>query len=293
MTDTQAQPTLEMQRNNAEQRARPNLEKWRKEAEQQAQKELDQDAIAAIDQTAKAIDSITAGKAANALQAIEAATGKVDIVLARNPALALIPVSVEALIIDTAPRDIHDIRKLADAADAAVSRDDFPAARALLAGLRSEIRLRTYSLPLGMYPTALQEAARLLDQNSQAASSALLTALNTLAAVDQVTPIPLLVVQDAVNQAQAADKKDKNTVQELLEKAQIELDRAIALGYAGQDPEYAVLKDDISSLKKQLKETEDTTSGFAKLKARLGVFLKRQSDRRASSKSEQSPTKAA
>jgi YfdX protein len=293
MTDTQAKPTLEMQRNRAEQQARPDLEKWRNEAEQQALKTLDKDAIAAIEQTVQAIDSIAAGKTADALKGIEEATGKVNIVLARNPELALIPVSVEALIIDTAPRDIDDIEKLADAADKAILVDDFPTARALLGALRSEVRVRTYNLPLGIYPTALQEAARLLDKDSQAASIALLAALNTLVTVDQVTPLPLLNAQEAINQAQTSAQKDKNAAQKVVETAEFELNRAMALGYVGQDPEYPALKDDISNLKKQLKGSEDTTSAFSKLKARLGAFLKRKSDRRTSSTSEQAPKKAA
>jgi vacuolar-type H+-ATPase subunit H len=293
MTETQAQPALERQLNSAEQQARPELEKLRKEAEQHAQTTLNKDAIAAIEQTVKAIDSIAAGKTADALQVIENATGKVDTLLARNPELALMPVSVEALIIDSAPRDIDEIRKLADAADAAVSRDDFPAARLLLGALRSEIRVRTYNLPLGIYPTALQEAARQLDKNSKAASRALLDALNTLVAVDQVTPIPMLVAQEAIHKAQTRTQEDKNAAREILEKAELELDLATELGYAGKDPEYAALKNDISNLKKQLKGNEDTSSGFSRLKARLGAFLKRQSEQSASSKSGQSPTKAA
>ena len=293
MTETQAQPALERQLNSAEQQARPELEKLRKEAEQHAQTTLNKDAIAAIEQTVKAIDSIAAGKTADALQVIENATGKVDTLLARNPELALMPVSVEALIIDSAPRDIDEIRKLADAADAAVSRDDFPAARLLLGALRSEIRVRTYNLPLGIYPTALQEAARQLDKNSKAASRALLDALNTLVAVDQVTPIPMLVAQEAIHKAQTRTQEDKNAAREILEKAELELDLATELGYAGKDPEYAALKNDISNLKKQLKGNEDTSSGFSRLKARLGAFLKRQSEQSASSKSGQSTTKAA
>jgi YfdX protein len=293
MTDTQAKPTLEMQRNRAEQQARPDLEKRRNEAEQQALKTLDKDAIAAIEQTVEAIDSIAAGKTADALKGIEEATGKVNIVLARNPELALIPVSVETLIIDTAPRGIDDIEKLTDAVDAAILLDDFPTARALLGALRSEVRVRTYALPLGIYPTALQEAARLLDKDSQAASIALLAALNSLVTVDQITPLPLLVAQEAISQAQASAQKDKNAAQKVVETAEFELNRAMALGYAGQDPEYSALKDDISNLKKQLKGSEDTTSAFSKLKARLDAFLKRKSDRRTSSTSEQAPKKAA
>jgi hypothetical protein len=293
MTDTQTKPILDMQRNRAEQQARPNLEKWRNEAEQQALKTLDKDAIAAIEQTVQAIDSIAAGKTADAMKSIEEATGKVNIVLARNPELALIPVSVEALIIDTALRDIDDIAKLADAVDAAIVLDDFPTARALLGALRSEVRVRTYNLPLGIYPTALQEAARLLDKDSQAASITLLAALNALVTVDQVTPLPLLVAQEAINQAQTLAQKEKNAAQKVLETAEFELNRAMVLGYAGQDPEYASLKDEISNLKKQLKGSDDTTSAFSKLKARLGAFLKRESDRRSSSTSEQAPKKAA
>ena len=293
MTDTQAKPTLEMQRNRAEQEARPNLEKWRNEAEQQASKTLDKDAMAAIEQTLQAIDCLAAGKTADALKSIEEATGKVNIVLARNPELALIPVSVEALIIDTAPRDIDDIAKLADAVDAAIILDDFPTARALLGALRSELCVRTYNLPLGIYPTALQEAARLLDKDSQAAGITLLAALNALVTVDQVTPLPLLIAQEAVNQAQTLAQKDKNAAQKVLETAEFELNRAMALGYTGQDSEYTALKDDISNLKKQLKGSDDTNSAFSKLKARLSAFLKRESDRRSSSTSEQAPKKAA
>jgi hypothetical protein len=44
------------------------------------------------------------------------------------------------------------------------------------------------------YPTALKEAARLLDQNQpKEAAETLLTALNTLMVNDQVTPIPLVL----------------------------------------------------------------------------------------------------
>jgi hypothetical protein len=88
-------------------------------------------------------------------------------------------------------------------------------------------------------------------------------------------------------------QKDKNAAQKVVETAEFELNRAIALGYAGQDPEYSALKDDISNLKKQLKGSEDTTSAISKLKARLDAFLKRKSDRRTSSTSEQAPKKAA
>jgi hypothetical protein len=103
----------------------------------------------------------------------------------------------------------------------------------------------------------------------------------------------MLVAQEAIHKAQTRTQEDKNAAREILEKAELELDLATELGYAGKDPEYAALKNDISNLKKQLKGNEDTSSGFSRLKARLGAFLKRQSEQSASSKSGQSPTKAA
>jgi len=135
------------------------------EAQQQAEKQLDQDAIAAIHETHNALKAIEENKIDEARSAIERATGKIDILLARNQAAALVPVRAEVVIIDAAPRDMNAIRKLKSTVDASVADENYPAARVLLQRLASEIRVRTYNLPLGTYPAALKTAARFLDQN--------------------------------------------------------------------------------------------------------------------------------
>jgi hypothetical protein len=85
----------------------------------------------------------------------------------------------------------------------AMDMNDLPKARTLLDFLRSEIRVRTYHLPLATYPAALQEAARLLDQKkTREAGTVLLVALNTLDVIDQVSAIPLLLAKEAINEAQ-------------------------------------------------------------------------------------------
>jgi hypothetical protein len=186
--------------------------------------------------------------------------------------------SVEVNIIDTAPHDIQKIREIAAAASWAVESKDFPAARVLLQELMSEIRVRTSNLPLATYPTALQEAARLLDQKKNAeASGVLQTALNTLVIVDKVTPLPLVVAREAVNVAQSKSQQDKATAKTLLETAKLELQRAKELRYAGRDQEYASLSDEISNLQKQLNVGTDTASLYGRVKQRLEAFLNRQS----------------
>src|SRR6202030_2676562 len=223
---TQPQSNLDTQRQQAEQQARPGVEKERKKAEDEAGRNLDQDAMAAISETQKAIDAIASDKSSQALEAIERATGKINVLLARNPATALIPVSVQVEIIDAAPHDVKAVKQLADQASAAVAIKDYPAARVVLYALTSEIHVRTYNLPLATYPDALKDAARLLDQKkNEDAGAVLLTALNTVLAVDRVTPLPLVLAREALNAAQAQSQKDKAAAQTLVQTAKNDIAR--------------------------------------------------------------------
>jgi hypothetical protein len=260
----------------AEVAARPEIEKKRQEAEQQAKSTLNQEAIEAIRETENAIKAIAEGKSDQAISAIERATGKINVLVARNPSTALIPVEAEVTVIDAAPTDVKAIREIAKMAQYAVEDRDYPRARVLLHGLASEIRVRTYNLPLGSYPASLSEAARLLDEKKpREASDTLLTALHTLAVIDRVTPLPLLIAQAAIENAQAESTRDKNAAQASLATAKAELERAKELGYAGNDPEYPALKQSVADLSKQLNGGEDTTSAFGKLKERIASFFKR------------------
>jgi len=266
-------------RAQSEAQANPQIEKQRQEAEQEARKTLDQDAASAIAETSNAVKAVAQGKTDEAMSAIERAIGKINVVVARNPANALIPVELQVEVIDAAPWDIRAIRSIGKAAERAVEDRDYPGARVLLQHLISEIRVRTYNLPLASYPVALKDAARLLDQKRQDEAKAVLqTALNTLAIIDRVRPLPLAAAQDNVERAQALRDKDKDAAQRQLAEAKTELDRAKELGYAGKDPEYAALNQAISDVEKQLKGNQDSTSAFAKLREKVKSFFKRQSE---------------
>lgn len=289
-----AESDVEKQRQEAEQQVRPEVEQQRKSAEDQARKSLDQEAVAAIDETSNAIKAIGENKTDQALAAIERATGKINVLLARNPATALIPVSFEVNVIAAAPEDVKEIRRRAAAADWAIAARAYPTARAILDSLTSEIRLRTYNLPLVSYPAALKEAARFLDEKkTKEAGAALLTALNTLAVIDQVTPLPIAVAQAAIGAAQQLRDKDKDGAQKHLTVARTELERAKELGYSGKDPEYANLDKSIRDLEKQLKGNGDTGSLFASLKEKIASFFGRTSQTKQPQETGQSPKQAA
>ncbi|WP_437326397.1 YfdX family protein [Sorangium sp. So ce381] len=277
LPDTKKQPKEGERQTKPE--MRPEVEKQRKEAEQQGEKTLDKEAIAAITETRNALKAIAEDKRDEAAAALERATGKVSILLARNPAAALIPVQLEVDIIDVAPVDIQAIKEIAKAAARAVEDKNYPVARVALFGLTSEIRTRVYNLPLATYPAALGEAARLLEQKKTKEAGVMLqTALNTLVVIDRVRPLPIVAAQAAISEAQALREKDRDGAQRLLATARHELERAKELGYAGNDPEYAALHKDMADIEAQLKKKEDATSAFAKLKDRIAAFFKRQSE---------------
>ena len=281
LTDSLAESEIEKKTRECAQQARPEVEQERKQAEEKAQQTLDKEAIAAVDETTKAVKSIAENKKDEALATIERAIGKINVLLARNPATALIPVSTAVEVIEAAPLDPETIRARAKAAEDAVEDKDYPTARVLLDGLTSEIRVRTSHLPLATYPTALKEAARLIDQNkSTEARNILLTALHTLVEIDHVTPLPIALAQAAINEAQALREKDKAKARQLLALARNELNRAKELGYAGKDPTYSAIDKSIANIENQLRGNEDTASTFAKLKESVSNFFNKFSDTR-------------
>lgn len=267
---------LQKQHQEAEQQFRPDIETQRQQNENEAKQTLDQDAIAAVGLTGAAIKSIAANKKDEALTSIERATGKVNILLARNPASALIPVSVDVLVIDTAPADPKVIDQIVQRATDATKHRDLPVARILLASLVSELRIRTTSLPLATYPAALQRAAQLLDQGkNQDAGKVLLTAVNTLVMVDHVIPLPLLLAQAAIDAANS-QRQNKDIALTLLKTARNEANQSRLLGYLSSDSEYKGLDDEISSIESAIEGKGDTSSMFSHLRDRIAAFLNKQ-----------------
>lgn len=260
-------------------KSRPEVEKHRKQAEERAEQSIDKDAAAAIRETRSAVKALSSEQSSDAVAAIERATGKIDVLLARKPTVGLIPVSYEIEAIEGAPTEIAAIRERVKLAKNAVNSNDFPTGRVLLEGLRSEVRDRTYNLPLATYPAALKRAASLLEQKkAKEAQTVLTAALSTLVVIDRVTPLPVVEAQDSIAQAKALAEKDKPLAQQHLAWAKHQLERAKELGYANKDPEYDALNRSLTELEKQLKGNENTASGFAKLQHEVASFFKRISE---------------
>jgi hypothetical protein len=262
------------------------IEQERQKATNEAQSSLDQDAIAALEETRNAINAIDRENTQETIQALERATGKLDILLARYPELALVPVSTQITIIDLAPRDFDLIEPIRDEAKRAVNEEDFPTGRALLHNLVSEIRTSTVNLPLETYPDAMKESARLLHQGrTDEARAVMQLALSTLVVTEQSRPIPLInaLTELAAAMALAAqgqdqqnqDQQNRDQVLRLLEDARTQLKLARELGYARRDPEYKELDRAIRDIERQIRAKEKTESPFAKLREKFSSFFNR------------------
>jgi hypothetical protein len=240
-------------------------------AESTAKNALDAEAIAVLAETDRAIARIAAGDRAGALSSLEAAAGKAKILVGRNAANALIPAAAEVQVIDTAPEDDGRIGRMRRSLQLAVIAEDLPRARLILDSLRSEIRIRTYHIPLGTYPDALAQAAALLDQQKdQQAAEVLNRARSTLVMIDEVTPLPLVVAQAAVEAARS-DTDPQRKAQHVT-AAREALERTEALGYADKETRKTLLAE-IRALEGGAKAGSNIQGALDKLQARIGEAL--------------------
>jgi hypothetical protein len=232
------------------------------------------DAQSALEETRSSIIALDKGDKRAALAALEHATGKLDLIVARDHTLTLAPVGVTTII--------HDLYTTVDAVKATVKRakDDLAdgqvqQARDLLADLASEADIQVTDLPLATYPAAIKAVVPLIDGGKvDDAKAALYAALHTLVIEDYVIPLPKVRAQSMLRDAQklagksnrTADENDK--VHSLINAAQSELKLAEALGYGTKDS-YKPLYEQIADVQKQI-DTGQTGKGlFEKLQDSL------------------------
>ncbi len=103
--------------------------------------ELLKDAVSALQETENAIASLDAKDSAGAKEALANATGKLEIVLAQNPQLALAPVDVSVVSHDLLA-SVDAVKALRESAEEALEDGRVQDARHLIEGLASESVVR-------------------------------------------------------------------------------------------------------------------------------------------------------
>ncbi len=238
------------------------------------EKRLVQEAVSAIEETKKAIAAIKSNDKSAAIKAIEQAIGELDIILARDPDLALLPTDYEIVIVNAALEDKKTIKEIRREIRKAIDYGYLAVARRLLNNLASEIRVIVTNLPLASYPDALKQAVRLIDEDKSIEAKELLElALSTLIIEEEYLPIPLLKAHKLIEDA--SGESDKEEAMQLLAEAHTQLRLSQQLGYAEADVEYDELKTELRNLEKQLKAGEHNHNNFRELGTKFAGFFQR------------------
>ena len=217
------------------------------------------EAVTALAQTKNAIKALDKKDKQKALDALAVVSGKLDIVLAREPDMANAPIDVRVETYDLIS-SVDIIKNAVKTAKDLLDDGEVQQAREILMGLTSEIDLIVTSLPLASYSQGIKAVAKLVDEGKyQESKESLYDLLSTLVITRNVIPLPILRTEEMIKQAEtlAAQKnrtKEKNKeLAGLLSESKTQLEMAEALGY-GDKKDYKIFY-------KQLKEIEKKTEG--------------------------------
>lgn len=261
-----------------------NVQTQQKETKEEEGKKIIQEALNAYDETLNAVDHLDKKEKDKALEALERAVGKLDILVGRFPEIAYLPIHVDVQTLNVVA-DLGTIKRQRDEIESLVKNGYLQAARQMLDYLVSEIRITSVNLPMSTYPTAIRGAAKLIEENKlEEAKKSLATTLSTIVTFENSIPIPVLNSQSLIKEAAkitaettpaklSKDKKDEALA--LLKRAHQELEVAEELGYGKRDWEFAEVHKDIKEIESKVTKNEESASFFDQLKTRIEGFKNR------------------
>lgn len=235
-------------------------------------KKIVDEALSAIQETKKALKALEDKKSDDALKALERATGKLNIILARDPNLALAPVDVTVTTHDVYGT-VDQIKQVRKQAESHLEEGELQKARHLIRGLGSEIVISIASIPLKTYPTAIATVTPLIDQGKiDEAKEALQAAHNTVVVTEHVIPLPLLRAEEKLTKAEELAQKegrseeDSKSLTKLIEEIREQLKLGEVLGY-GTKQDYKKFSAEIETIEDKTKEGKTVKGIFSTVRA--------------------------
>ena len=254
-------------------------EKKAQEQTAEKRKQINAEALAAINETRNALMSLDSGKNAEALAALERATGKLELILARDPAVALAPTTVGATTFNLLA-DLDRVKELRRQAQRLLDDGQVQAARLILDALASETVISVSNIPLVTYPAAIKATVKLIDDGKQEdAKKVLQTALNTLVVTETVIPLPVVGAQESLKEAEKLAEKparsadETNKMNGLMAEARRQLEFAEVLGY-GTKRGFKELYSQMDEIKSKASNGKSGFGFFDKIKASISAMLR-------------------
>jgi hypothetical protein len=214
-----------------------DVDKATEEKTDDRRQKLVKDAVSAVEMTRQALASLDEGKTDDALETLEKVTGKLALLVARDPELAAVPVAVTTTIYDVFA-EVDSVKKIVNEAEDALDDGRVQDARRLLKGLASEVVISTSHMPMATYPDAIRAVAPLIDEGKiDEAKQQLQLALNLLVVSDVVYPLPTTRANAMLDEAEKLAEKSDRTKEEnkrlddLLKETRSQVEFGRELGY--------------------------------------------------------------
>ncbi|BBQ13032.1 TPA: heat resistance protein YfdX2 [Pseudomonas aeruginosa] len=230
-----------------------------KETDSQAadkRKQVLDEAVSALALTKSALAALDGKDAARALATLAEVTGKLELIVAREPTLALAPVDVRTIVHDLFA-NTETIEAMTDEALDALKHGEVQQARHVLALLASEIVIAVTNIPLASYPAAVKSVVPLIDQGKiEEAKAALQAALSTLVETRSVHPLPALRARLLLKRAEPLvedgqrSEASNERLETLLNEARQQLEMAELLGY-GKRKDFESMYDELKKIKQK------------------------------------------
>jgi len=257
-----------------------NVESKKQQETSKKRKQIIQEAVDAMNQTKKALKALEDNKPKQALAALEEATGKLELVLAREPDLALAPIDVEVTTYDLYAT-LDSIKNAIRLSEEYLEEGEIQKARSLLTGLASEIVISVTNIPLATYPDAIKAITPLIDKGkTEEAKEELQGALDTLEVTTVVIPLPVMRAEAYLDEAEKLTEKKDRTDEEnkkltdLLTQARTQLKMAALLGYGGKDS-FVPLQEELIEITKKTQGGKSGTGYYDKLKKMVSEAMEK------------------
>lgn len=233
-----------------------------------------QEAVEALAQTKDALAALEEERIDDALEALALTTGKLELIVAREPSLALAPTDMTITTHDLYG-STKAIRAAINRAEDAISKGNVQEARQILDGLGSEVVITVVNLPLATYPDAIKAITPLIDDGKiEEAKRGIQTALNTLVLTDHVVPLPILRSEALLERAEELAENDARSEEENEElnnnlvAARNQLEMAQLLGY-GEKKDYKPLYTQLDEIGRKIEDGQSGEGIFDKMKASM------------------------
>ncbi len=238
--------------------------------------ELNDKAIKAVADTYTVVELLNQKKPKEALDLLKKVIGEMEVILAANENVSLIPINSYTVVVDTALGP-EEVLKTITEVTKKLTQGDVQGARILLDTLQSEIDIVIENLPLATYPDAMKLASKyIIDGKVEEAKSVLQIALNSMVVKKIIIPIPLVRASDLIEEASKISKTHKEQALKYLDEAKRQLKLAKVLGYGNEDQKiYRDLQARIDSIKKEIEGKNEAAKMFEELIKRLKKFKKR------------------